>query len=729
MANKVTVNIGSKFNERGVDDAKQSLKGLEPQGKATGASLSAGFAVATAGAVALVAVLVKVAKSVSAVVDAYKEQESAERRLKIAARNNPLINGDAERALRSYAAELERTTMFGDEAIIQQQQFLVALGYSEEQIRSVIDAAVNLASTGMVTLESAVRNVSKTLGGMTGELGELIPGLKSLTKAELEAGKGIEYIREQFAGMAAEMRAETTGGSMSAFTNAWGTLKEIMGGFAENIIRPIRNELTWTMETIAKMAGGVDDLAKSLDELDTSNKAQRAFLLETITERRAELARAEARLAELMAGGEAKTLYRINEDGTVDKSQGVTIPVEVQTRTVQEQIERLKEDIAKALAIAAEEGIDLGLEESDKQLSAAAARWARIIGPYFKEASGVNMTFGELLGTIEATELAINDLVIGLTDAGKRSGLYTDQQIVAMENMLEYYEERLAKLNAILEREKEIAGVMARPNWEFPAGTGEIQHGRPLPGTEGTEETLGTIIAAAIGDPTELVIQMLTEFAEKVQSVSAIINGLSTIISAWADTLGPAIDAILIPVVGILRLLGQTIGQLLQPLLEAIAPVISDVVDAFIFLWNQAIMPVGNLLWTLGQAVSWLIDSIRTAIHNLGEIIAHPFRASKRDMWTGSTLTDFIAGKGGPPLREITRGALEDYGALDDVAMGGGGIHGGSTSVIQAPDIYVTNHFDGVFIGAGGMEQVGGYVNEALESFVNGGGTPVFVEA
>jgi len=243
VANKVTVKVGSEFNKKGIEQAKQGLGELDGKTKSTGTSMAASMAMATAAAAAVVFAVTKAVQAAKDLVDAYAEQELVEKRLEIAVRNNPLLSGEAAGSLVEYAAALQKVSTFGDEAIIQQAQFLASMSLTEQQIRDVLDVAVDFASTGVVSLDSAVRNIAKTFGGLTGELGELIPELKDLTTEELEQGGAVDILREKYAGMAEEM-ASTTAGEMQQFENAWGDLKEVAGSFLADVLTPIVDTLT-----------------------------------------------------------------------------------------------------------------------------------------------------------------------------------------------------------------------------------------------------------------------------------------------------------------------------------------------------------------------------------------------------------------------------------------------------------------------------------------------------
>lgn len=229
MANDVNVRIGSKFDAKGVTAARKDLDSLGKS--ASTASQNIGKSFIETGAKILTAV--KAVQGFKGAVDkmltAHAQQERAELRLVAAARNNPLINGQGVKQLLDYASALQKVSTFGDEAILQQQSFLVSLGLTAEQIENIMLAATNLASTGMTSLESATKNIAKTLGGMTGELGELIPQLKNLSKEELKAGEAVDFLLERYSGMN-EMMTKGLQGWRDQVTNIKGDMTEKLGG-------------------------------------------------------------------------------------------------------------------------------------------------------------------------------------------------------------------------------------------------------------------------------------------------------------------------------------------------------------------------------------------------------------------------------------------------------------------------------------------------------------------
>ena len=78
--------------------------------------------------------------------------------------------------LQDFAAGLQNVTKFGDEAILEQLAFAQSMGATADQSKKVVSAAADLAAALNIDLNSATRNVAKTLGGYAGELGEVNSG-------------------------------------------------------------------------------------------------------------------------------------------------------------------------------------------------------------------------------------------------------------------------------------------------------------------------------------------------------------------------------------------------------------------------------------------------------------------------------------------------------------------------------------------------------------------------
>lgn len=169
-------------------------------------------------------------------------QQQAEAKLLTALRGRE----DVQKRLIAQAGELQSRTTFGDEAIIEQQSYLAALGLTEQQIGDTISAAVQLSAALGMELDAAVKNLGKTFGGLTGELGESIPALKELTSEQLKSGEAIKFVNDNYKGFA-ETAATTGTGSLQQLKNQLGDIGEQLGV----ILLPALQELVKMLKDVA----------------------------------------------------------------------------------------------------------------------------------------------------------------------------------------------------------------------------------------------------------------------------------------------------------------------------------------------------------------------------------------------------------------------------------------------------------------------------------------------
>jgi len=243
------VKINTKLDTSGVDKGVNDLKKkLNDTGKAIDNSSKKSkdlnknlggmnkTALATAGAVAGVAVAVK--KTVDVLNDcaaAYKVQQKAEIALQTAAKNNPYLNNESVNNLKNFASELQKTSEIGDEVSLQIMSQLAAAGRNEDQIMQIMSAAADMAAITGEDIASAAQKLNATLNGNAGTLGRQIDSINSLTKAELESGKAIELVAQQYKGGAAEMADVGV-----QLNNAWGDFKENIGRGWDNVTKPVK---------------------------------------------------------------------------------------------------------------------------------------------------------------------------------------------------------------------------------------------------------------------------------------------------------------------------------------------------------------------------------------------------------------------------------------------------------------------------------------------------------
>ncbi len=182
-------------------------------------------------------------------------QQQAEQRLLTALKGRT----DIQQRLIAQAAELQSRSVLGDEAVIGQQAYLASLGMTEEQIGRVIEASAQLSAATGMTLDSAVKNLAKTFGGLTGELGESIPKLKELTVEQLKNGEAVDFILENYKGFA-ESAAQTALGPLRQLNNAWGDFLEQIGA----AMMPFATKATRALTVVVQMLQSLSPAMKQV---------------------------------------------------------------------------------------------------------------------------------------------------------------------------------------------------------------------------------------------------------------------------------------------------------------------------------------------------------------------------------------------------------------------------------------------------------------------------------
>lgn len=161
-------------------------------------------------------------------ISASNKQEDAVKQLETALKLAGDASQGASQDIQAFASSLQQSTSFGDEVIIQQVALAKAFGTTNEQAKSLVNAAIDLSAATGISLDSAVKNLGKTYSGLTGELGESLPALRALTAEQLKAGGAIELVTKRFGG-AAQAQVKTFSGAVAQLGNTFGDLQEVIG--------------------------------------------------------------------------------------------------------------------------------------------------------------------------------------------------------------------------------------------------------------------------------------------------------------------------------------------------------------------------------------------------------------------------------------------------------------------------------------------------------------------
>lgn len=227
MADEVRVPIGADFKKAIAatrDFAKDATKSLR--------RIQQNFDLLKTAAIAAVGALAigKIKSGIQSLTEAASAQEDAIKQLNTALQLSGDFTEEASTNLQEFASNLQAASTIGDEVALTQLALAKSFGVTNDQAKDLVQAAADLSAATGISLDSAVRNLGKTFGGLTGELGEVVPALKGLTKEQLEAGGAIDFVANRFGG-AAQALTQTFSGAVAQTQNTFGDLIEEIGFF------------------------------------------------------------------------------------------------------------------------------------------------------------------------------------------------------------------------------------------------------------------------------------------------------------------------------------------------------------------------------------------------------------------------------------------------------------------------------------------------------------------
>ena len=205
------------------------------------------------------------------ITEAASRQEDAVNNLNQALRSSGEFSAEASKGFQEFASSLQATTKFGDEVVLEQLALAKAFGATNEQAKEVTKAAIELAAATGKSLDEATRQVSKTLGGFAGELGEVNPAIKALTQEQLKAGQAAKILIAQYGGAAAA-QLNTFSGATAQLSNTFGDLLEALGDLVIKnpvVIQSVKDLTLFVAELIKKVKDNSGEFEKFVRFIST----------------------------------------------------------------------------------------------------------------------------------------------------------------------------------------------------------------------------------------------------------------------------------------------------------------------------------------------------------------------------------------------------------------------------------------------------------------------------
>lgn len=659
----VTYKINSQFDEAGAKKALESLNALEKTAK--------GLTNVFKGLVAAFAAS-QIGKAISDTVAAFETQQKALAELTRSVQNNANLTTKSLANIIDYTQKLQKQSIYGDEELQKQASFLTGLNLTEEQIKNVLTASVSLASAGIMPLDSAVKNLAKTYSGTAGELGNLIPAVRSLTKEQLASGEAVALIAKQYQGMM-ETAAQTLEGQTKQITNIIGDIKEKIGsmfavGKMEILerLKPILESIDeWLSKNLSKIINFFINLPEiggiALESLWQIIK--RVFTFDYLYENFKNLADLIFKIFLLLLRSIDATLNAISTtiwaplkygfDWVVFGIQKAFISV---INFILGGIETIVSAINKILP-------------KDKEIKTG---FSKIEGPEAPKFEGEAIK--------NAWKAAGETFSAGLRDISKSA----DKLWSSISSPLApIVDNALSKIGEILDRKlpdryqktlfPETAYIPPAANVPVPAQSVEVANIGYGHGFEGETGPVAGI-TSAFGGLLQAIAPLIDMFMQ-LNSIRMILNPLQIVFQAILKTLQPVIDTLLKPLIGIFQIIGQTIGKMLIPLIMQLAPIIRLVSQAFVFIYNYALRPFGNaVIWLIVTIYNMIANVVNAVIRALNKIpfvnISWRMETMSFDQMKLEKISEAdLTAAGTEAIQQSTTGASATYTGVRDVTI------------------------------------------------------------
>ena len=166
--------------------------------------------------------------------------------------------------------EVSRNNFFDGDSINNATKMAVAMGLTEKQIEDVLRASTDLAASGVMPLDQAVKALSLSYSGNVEELKRMNPELAKLTKEQLEQGEAVRIIGQEYKGMADAM-ANTFEGRDTQWKNSFSDLQAEVGEIIQRVkyfgqgvwLDPINRLSNWLNDNSGKIASFIVTLPEN----------------------------------------------------------------------------------------------------------------------------------------------------------------------------------------------------------------------------------------------------------------------------------------------------------------------------------------------------------------------------------------------------------------------------------------------------------------------------------
>lgn len=526
-------------------DVKQTLKPLDNFGKSLKSLGSMGLGLAT-----IKGGFDAVANSIKSVVSSMLEMESkfAEadqviRRIDFAGTINKELGMTSEE-LKKFADETSASlkNAISSDAINAE---IASLSFDKtgDQIKEIISVALDLSAALGTDLSTAVQQVNQTFSGSVGTLGKYFPELKNISKEALASGEALTLLKSKVSGLSLEL-SNSAQGSIDGYKNSVENLKESIGGLVTDFIQPLRNALASLFAELTNDFNKFDQKLKERKRIESGGA--------TLEEAQQQLALWQGKLNTARTNKDSREAW--------GKKTGANLQVDY-------YYQQYSADLA----------------EAQKQVNAYINMVAEIRKA---QQSGALATPQDFLTTTPTSS--------GLTGS---SNLGTESHPLVVSSYdidTEAWDSFFAGINAGIQKQKEEAQKQYEEEKRLQREQIKLLNDMAKNAVLNNTGELGNYIRTALETgPYGVVAQLAGDILAKMSEESGIINTFFNSITYFIDQfIGPLvklIEPIVLPVLAIVKGMGEMIAaqlSLQQPFMDYVAGVLR-VVGAAVY-WVQS---------------------------------------------------------------------------------------------------------------------------------------------
>jgi len=184
----------------------------------------------------------------AASVKAFDDQVKAETKLRTSLKGNE----EAFARLTAQARELQKETLFGDEATIEAQSFLAQLGLNEEAILKLTPLIQDFATAQGIQLTDAAKLVAKSVGSSTNALSRYGIQIEGSVGSADRLDSAVGALTTAFGGQSKAIAKEGLG-PLTQLKNELGDVSEEFGKLVLENIEPLKKSLQGLAERLRNL--------------------------------------------------------------------------------------------------------------------------------------------------------------------------------------------------------------------------------------------------------------------------------------------------------------------------------------------------------------------------------------------------------------------------------------------------------------------------------------------